>query len=418
MTWVNGLPRLGSLVDRRETRMKNGCVGWLPVGPGEHFDRASALRRSNTPHGQWRRKGRSHEYGRKNLPSWPSSRGGDATQGNVDSARDACIGRSSRWSSGQRVGGAIVGLEISLVALTLVGCTLSRARDGQTARLGRGTFIFIGEGMWPQARLYSMSEGGTDLHVVPTGELILFAAAPSPNGERIALLAAEPPSKVFGVGQLYLMNADGSARERIPACPREGCHGTSLSWSPDGRTLLFSGLAPGIHAVDLETCETRRLTGGTDEYAVWSPDGRRIAFARSEYRPYENAQIWVGNANGTDARQVTSSAVAHVATTPSWSPNGARIAYESFGGPDVQGGISLVTAGGSAVRQLSACVSRGCHESPTFPVWSPNGSSIAVLLLDNGEIQKTTIAVIDPETGDIRVVRVLPFMASHLSWER
>jgi Tol biopolymer transport system component len=55
------------------------------------------------------------------------------------------------------------------------------------------------------------------------------------------------------------------------------------AWSPDGQTLVFSGIVGGLsnlHAIDLESGETRQLTN--DWYAAllptFSPDGGTIAF--------------------------------------------------------------------------------------------------------------------------------------------
>src|SRR5262249_12429752 len=59
---------------------------------------------------------------------------------------------------------------------------------------------------------------------------------------------------------------------------------SSVSWSPDGRTLAFSGQAGGIsdlYLLDLEKGTIKQLTN--DRYAdiqpTWSPDGKTIAFA-------------------------------------------------------------------------------------------------------------------------------------------
>jgi Tol biopolymer transport system component len=56
------------------------------------------------------------------------------------------------------------------------------------------------------------------------------------------------------------------------------------SWSPDGRTIAFSGVKDGLTDLYVYDLQTDRLTQLTDDrYAqlqpAWSPDGRSIAFA-------------------------------------------------------------------------------------------------------------------------------------------
>lgn len=287
--------------------------------------------------------------------------------------------------------------------------------NGPPAGIERGTVLFIRESASPRPRLYSMSAGASGPHVIPTGHLFLLAAARSPDGGRIALLAQKPQVREIPKDQLYLMNADGSGLHRIPVCSSAGCHALSLSWSPDGRTILLPGLVGGvvgIHAVDVETGDARTLTaptgfGNSDDTPVWSPDGRRIAFTRSEPAPYVKSQIWVMNSDGTGAHQLTHIGDAQYAAEPSWSPNGTRLAYSVGGGR--AGGVFVMNADGSASREMTACPSGG-----EYPAWSPDGRSIAVL--QTGSRPHSAIAVIDAQTGECRVVQRLPFIASNLTW--
>jgi Tol biopolymer transport system component len=309
-----------------------------------------------------------------------------------------------------------------LVAVGLAAWAFAGRDEGRPAGAPQERFVFIGgSALRPHNRLYSMSADGSDLRVIPTADLYLMAAVPSPDGRRIALMASEPVSKGDLVTpKLFLMDSDGSDLQEIPACPDDGCQGTiEVSWSPDGRFLSFPGDGIGIHVLDIRTGRTRKLTGGSNDYdAVWSPDGRRIAFSRTEpsLDPGPNAQIWVMRADGTGAHQVTGEAFAHDASQPAWSPDGTRIAYTEGGEPGGTAGVAVVDVDGAAARQLTVCAFGSCERFPTNPVWSPDGTTIAVLWQE-ARLAGSAVALVDPKNGDLRIVRELRFVASSLTWQ-
>ena len=70
----------------------------------------------------------------------------------------------------------------------------------------------------------------------------------------------------------------------------------------------------------------KRLLGGPafDDKANWSPDGRRIAFARSGKDPIPE-EIWTANAKGGDLRRLTSWGK-DLGNKPTWTADG-RIVY-------------------------------------------------------------------------------------------
>jgi len=86
-------------------------------------------------------------------------------------------------------------------------------------------------------------------------------------------------------------------------------------------------------------------TPGDDGEPSWSPDGARIAFVTTSA---QRADIAVMNADGSDLTTITH--LGH-AFEPAWSPDGTRIAFTSLRG--VRGQLYSVRADGTGLRRLT-----------------------------------------------------------------
>jgi TolB protein len=98
--------------------------------------------------------------------------------------------------------------------------------------------------------------------------------------------------------------------------------------------------------------------GRQTAYPVWSPDGRRIAFAQGD----GDWELFVVGADGGDTKNVTDNTTAD--ESPSWSPDGQAIAYAC--GADRESDICVVNADGSGRRTLIDSAA-----SDWSPVWLP-----------------------------------------------
>lgn len=112
---------------------------------------------------------------------------------------------------------------------------------------------------------------------------------------------------------------------------------------------------------------TTRLTNSPAEDASpsWSPDGARIAFDTNRDGNYE---IYVMNANGTGQFNLSS----HPGSDgyPTWSPDGATVAFQS----DRNGNHDIYAVGseGAGLTNLTNSI-----DDEFIPSWSPDGSRLA-----------------------------------------
>lgn len=205
--------------------------------------------------------------------------------------------------------------------------------------------------------LHVVSAGGGGLRRI-RGDLD-FDPAWSPNGKLLAFLRRGAPALR---SRLYVMRLDGSGARAV--------RGVSLgagapAWSPSGKEIAFwqSGSTGRgeIYAVRPDGSGLRKIVADADYGASWSPDGKRLLFARA-------FDIHVVNANGSNVRRLTRAA-GHAYYEPTWSPDGRRIVFRS------ELGLYVMRADGSGIRRITRATSEVSQD--VSPAWSPKGGWIA-----------------------------------------
>jgi serine/threonine-protein kinase len=131
---------------------------------------------------------------------------------------------------------------------------------------------------------------------------------------------------------IFSQSADGSGAAARLTTPGEGESHTPESWSPDGRTLLFSVTTLSMVSLATLSMDNRLVRVFSDVTSVipmnarFSPDGRWVAYARADRGM--PSTIFVEPFPATGAKyQLAVQGAPSVAHKPVWSPNGRELLY-------------------------------------------------------------------------------------------
>ena len=218
------------------------------------------------------------------------------------------------------------------------------------------------------------------------GKAFITAEASGVSGEAVLAVARQEliAFSSLGFADIYLIRPDGAALRRFYTAATVEEH---ADWSPDGEKILFSrwgqaAVPSSIYSMDIDGSALTNLIPNfaLATHPAWSPDGERIAFQgrKNENDPVE---ILVMNLATGELTRITHEGVRRpydrAPAKPRWSPDGARIVYESYRGGDWD--IYSVNADGTNPVNLT-----NNPAEDRDPAWSPDGSRIAFSSERNG----------------------------------
>jgi Tol biopolymer transport system component len=155
---------------------------------------------------------------------------------------------------------------------------------------------------------------------------IALAAASAASGQaqrssakpQWILFTARAPA--LAVEEIYRITTAGTGLEQLT---KSTSPSAAPAFSPDGKRIAFARLGTGILTMNLDGTGVRRLTtNGRDNLPAWSPDGKRIAFLRPSASGWG---VYVMSASGAGQRRLR---LAPPAGRPSWTSRGLVIPTE------------------------------------------------------------------------------------------
>jgi dipeptidyl aminopeptidase/acylaminoacyl peptidase len=229
---------------------------------------------------------------------------------------------------------------------------------------------------------------------------------------------------------LLVARPDGSNRKFI--APMEWTNGplpstgARVTWSPDGKQVVFSSAKPGpedpssdpvvitrylykpddaegnsrfndnkrthLFLADIASGQVRQLTDGAFyEHSVdWSPDGREVLYITNhdaDSDQFFNYDIFSYQIADGSSRRLT--ATENIEYRPRWSPDGKRIIYQGTrrGLTDLETTMEdthvwLISADGSTRKEIGAGIDN--RQGP--PQWAPDGKSVYFTVQERGSV--------------------------------
>jgi Tol biopolymer transport system component len=207
----------------------------------------------------------------------------------------------------------------------------------------------------------------------------------------------------FMTGQIYTMNPDGTALVQATHVSR-GHQAADPAWSPDATKIAFDTDVSGdvrLWVMHANGSHPHQLTGDRPGYndfvPTYTPNGRRVIFARCRPDPPGGCAISSVRTDGTHRRAITPFQADVTDFDPQVSPDGTRIVFERFGAHGIIAQLYVMRADGSGAIAVTSPALEGFA-----PNWSPNGK--AVTFSSNCCRFKSNVYVMHPDgTGISRL---------------
>jgi Tol biopolymer transport system component len=231
-------------------------------------------------------------------------------------------------------------------------------------------------------------------YFMPGDSLVLFATTHEANAGCPAVPERRADGKyvwpIYDSFDIVVTDLKGNIRKKLTDTPGYDAEATV---SPKGDRIVFTSMRSGdmdMYTMAIDGSDVKRVTTelGYDGGAFFSPDGTKLLWRASrpgteeekaEYKALlkeglvkpTDMELYVANADGSDARKVTSLGQANWA--PYWHPSGEKIIFASNhkserGFPFT---LFMINVDGTGLEQVSYG-----DTFDAFPVFSPDGKHL------------------------------------------
>ncbi len=231
-------------------------------------------------------------------------------------------------------------------------------------------------------------------YFLPGDSLVLFGSTHSSDASCPAHPERRSDGKyvwpIYPSFDIYVSDLKGNIRQQLT---KTAGYDAEATVSPKGDRIVFTSMRDGdleLYTMNIDGSDVKRITNtlGYDGGAFFSPDGTKLLWRASrpktkaeetEYKQLlkeglvmpTNMELYVANADGSDARKISELGQANWA--PFWHPSGQKIIFASNhtatrGFPFT---LYLINIDGTGLEQVSFS-----DQFDAFPVFSPDGKHL------------------------------------------